>query len=336
MADRCVCVKCESEVEITKDKILRCGTKWCNNVLHYVCSAFKPTELKFVEANRDVVWFCEGCLARHTSEQPGTAGGPSSSSLVSENVISTIQRVDQNFEMVVSLIKELELKIDKQNTIISKLELKLSEKQTKSEGYEEPVKPPLQETTAAVTIKRNRPITRSWSTTTPIDGDDRQQAVAAISKNTNTNNDKQQQSYSAVVGNKKTNTDMAKGIAPPAGDTRSTDGFTDVKHKRRKMIRGSRTENASISAVESRKWIFVSRLQKHTTEEDLKSYLTENNIEIISCDKLVIRSDQIAAFKIGIPASLEENIYRSDLWPINTIVRPYINFRKTQVVEVTK
>lgn len=94
----------------------------------------------------------------------------------------------------------------------------------------------------------------------------------------------------------------------------------------RKSLRGKKC-NTTLSAVQSRKWILVSNLVKSTTEDDVRAYLQENNITISECHRLPIKSPEIGTFKIALTEDKYNKIFQEDLWPLNTIVRPFKNFR---------
>lgn len=104
----------------------------------------------------------------------------------------------------------------------------------------------------------------------------------------------------------------------------NNDSFKIVTSK--KSLRGKKT-NTTISAVKNRKWIFVSNLNNTTTEKDLENYLKENNFAALECHRLLIRTQEIAAFKIAISEEVYDDMFQEDLWPLNVIVRPFKNFR---------
>ncbi|KAK9730908.1 hypothetical protein QE152_g14098 [Popillia japonica] len=116
-----VCVKCKITQENQADKVLKCYGG-CSNFIHYVCSAFKPTELKLFDThNNNVKWCCDNC----GREKKGT--------YVSD-LYSKILDMDKKIDRMFSIIYEQSIKIEKQNNIIKKLEVSSSsEQQTKVE-----------------------------------------------------------------------------------------------------------------------------------------------------------------------------------------------------------
>lgn len=73
-------------------------------------------------------------------------------------------------------------------------------------------------------------------------------------------------------------------------------------------------------------WIFISQLHKDTKEEDVKQHLESENIQILECIKLNITNKTIAAFKLTVEANKFETVADENVWPKNTIIRPYRNF----------
>lgn len=57
------CVKCDETIcEDSNTKAIKCSNDKCNKSLHYTCSQFKMSELKFLESNKNnLKWFCDGC-----------------------------------------------------------------------------------------------------------------------------------------------------------------------------------------------------------------------------------------------------------------------------------
>lgn len=112
------------------------------------------------------------------------------------------------------------------------------------------------------------------------------------------------------------------------------DGFKEVSYKIRRgnTIIGKRTDSNSLKAVEPKSWIFVSRLHPSTTANEIEQYARDNGISIFDCERLQIRSPDIAAFKFSVPKRLENKSLSEDSWPVNAIVRRYhrhSNFQKT-------
>uniref|UniRef100_A0A1Y1KA50 Phorbol-ester/DAG-type domain-containing protein n=1 Tax=Photinus pyralis TaxID=7054 RepID=A0A1Y1KA50_PHOPY len=105
----------------------------------------------------------------------------------------------------------------------------------------------------------------------------------------------------------------------------SHDRFTVVTHKKKKTaptILGTRVE-CDITAVVSRRNVFISRLHPNTTVDQLTNYIQKQNISVLAVEKLETQSDTISAFKIVIPTTEAYNIYKPEIWPQYTIIRPY-------------
>lgn len=90
-------------------------------------------------------------------------------------------------------------------------------------------------------------------------------------------------------------------------------------------------EIAPLSAVEAKKWIFISRLNPHTTETQVIHHLTSKlqiNESEINCNKLIkrgISSESISymSFKVGLKASLFDQANKSSFWPSGSIVHEF-------------
>lgn len=322
------CVKCKIVIDKHNEKLLKCNGA-CGEMVHYGCSIFKPTELKFMDVYKEnVKWYCNQCNS-HINK-----GG------VSEEFYK-LNELELYVKESLKLIREQSKVIEKQNVIINKIEAKLlAENQT-----------------IAV-----RPITRSMATADgpPIHTNDNDAKSKSKAKNSPNKKDEtqitKQQKVDADIADKNklqpkqkmtispdnkkdthnyaTNISTKPTITETNIDAMSIDNgaesqskFKEVSYKK-KTVRGTK-ENTILTAVENRKWIFVSNLIKTTTESDVRDYLSGNNIDTMGCYKLTLKNSEIAAFKVAILSENYEQLFSADLWPVNTIIRPFKNFRRT-------
>lgn len=59
------CVKCSTKINTEKDanKLLKCSNNNCDLCMHFTCSDYKPSELKFLETNKpNIRWYCGLCV----------------------------------------------------------------------------------------------------------------------------------------------------------------------------------------------------------------------------------------------------------------------------------
>src|SRR3978361_1365767 len=94
-------------------------------------------------------------------------------------------------------------------------------------------------------------------------------------------------------------------------------------------------QTLGITAVESRRHIFISRLNPDTTIDQLKQHLNSNNIQVVDLERLNTKSADIAAFRLQVPFSDMKKVFDPTMWPKYTILRPFsspnasrINFTK--------
>lgn len=110
----------------------------------------------------------------------------------------------------------------------------------------------------------------------------------------------------------------------------------NTNRNQKKTIRGTCIEKSDITAVESRKYVFISRLHPNTTCEQLKSHMKRQNLIYQDAEKLTIKSENISAFKVAVKLSKEKEMYNSDKWPQHTIIRPYRQSKNSQVSRNSK
>lgn len=293
--DKSVCVSCKAirKIENEKtEKILICSGH-CGNFVHHQCSVFKPSEVKFLEANtNNIKWYCDTC------------GINKNVNIVNE-VHGKLSDFERKIEMLFNIIKEQSSKLENQTLIINNL----------------------QKSQQSITNKQG-PNTRSK--TTEIEDSDYIKTYSKVISSTqhkkqgqdtnkNTPEPKQTTKKIPVEKNEK-NGNIPEEKQSTQNNINNVN--TNSVNMNKRTIRGSRT-NTAISAAENRKWIFVSQLINTTKVEDVTKYLTENNIKALECEKLDIRNTNIAAFKIAVEEGVYEQMFDSDLWPRNTIVRPF-------------
>lgn len=121
---------------------------------------------------------------------------------------------------------------------------------------------------------------------------------------------------------------QGQGGSPKRGWDKQRLGTSSLSRPYLKTVRGQKgAGQSSIRAVERRICVFVGRLHKDTTEEELMRYLSEAGIPGTSCKKLENNSGRYyrsAAFQVFAPASREDAIYDADTWPEDCSVREWL------------
>jgi hypothetical protein len=119
------------------------------------------------------------------------------------------------------------------------------------------------------------------------------------------------------------------------------DTWTEVKRSKKinPIKKGGNTSVVMLKAVERKKFLHLWRLNKCTTEEDLKNYITKLLGEHIdmAIEKLKPRTERdYASFRIGVPESMFEKLCDSDIWPVNVEFSEWIWFRRSTKTNDTK
>lgn len=240
------CVQCSQNIDKQADKVIKCYRK-CNNVLHYTCSTFKPSELKFMEANiHNIRWCCNDCASESVEE---------SVSILKRDLAS----IDKKIEILTKIIYEQNEKLTNQDKIIhNRIVTKEVQKQT---AVEEELQGP---STRSKTIDVSTEWKSYAKTTSTIQGKKHKQTPEKNScppKNED------------GLRDDKTTTQGKTSI-----NTKATTNFNNAN--KTKTIRGKRL-NTKILAADSQKWIFVSQLAKDTAVDDVKQYLIDNQMQLL-------------------------------------------------------
>lgn len=94
-------------------------------------------------------------------------------------------------------------------------------------------------------------------------------------------------------------------------------------------ITGSADGHSQLRAVEKYKFLFVSRLAADLSVNVLEDYLRERQVNDFDVVQLKNRHPGYSSFKIGIPISLWDKVYKPDFWTKGVYVSPFWFPRKS-------
>ena len=103
--------------------------------------------------------------------------------------------------------------------------------------------------------------------------------------------------------------------------------YAATKNQRRKAVIGSRNDS-SLKAHEPLRHLFVYRLDKSTTQEELKNYLVQS-VRVVECERISHSDALNASFKVAVPFSDAQKMLSSDFWPCGVCCRFYVPPRKS-------
>ena len=105
--------------------------------------------------------------------------------------------------------------------------------------------------------------------------------------------DKEEHNSLSVRENKELTTDIEEDTSQPSNTEEEntvddSGNWTEVTERRRRSrIKGRRPrDECSLRAGDRTAWLYVGRLHRLTTEETLRSYLGENGVTEVICEKL--------------------------------------------------
>ena len=94
------------------------------------------------------------------------------------------------------------------------------------------------------------------------------------------------------------------------------------------------TGNAKIASAGVKKFvIFVGKIDKDTSEDDLVEFLEENDISGAEVRKLPAKHEwqqKSSAFRVAVPYRLKDELLNTDLWPDSVEIREWF-FKPTPV-----
>lgn len=122
-------------------------------------------------------------------------------------------------------------------------------------------------------------------------------------------------------------------------DADSEAGWVRVGSKRNQkrrnsvIITGRRKNNAtSVKSINRTVDVFVGRVDKNVTSEDLSAYIVDNfEINIINICKLDTITQDYNCYKVTVSINDREKMFNADQWPEGIIIKKFFNKSKRQV-----
>lgn len=302
MEESLYCCKCENQC-FKKDGngvLFGCFCDRCKRVTCKVCDKISSTEVRvLIRSTRVLIYWCMDC--REGSET------------VEQDMSTTISRFETKLEKVLLSIRDSNADFLKQ--ITSTVKESLEPKSVKGSHIQgpHPDKPVQRTNQAAVQGKRLRELEqhqrRLMSDIISLEHSGNESAAGSFGP---------QSKMDHVSGNQMNHASGNKWNKPPQPPMQISSSV-----KRGNTTLGANTNKLGISAVESRRHIFVSRLNPDTTSDQLMLHLKGNNVNVHNVEKLEIQSREIAAFKVHVPFSDLKTMFDPLIWPKYTIVRPF-------------
>ena len=110
-------------------------------------------------------------------------------------------------------------------------------------------------------------------------------------------------------------------------------GSRNRRRKNSTIITGRRKDNAGlVKSINRTVDVFVGRVDKNATNEDLSTYITNNfNINIINISKLDTRTLEYNCYKVTVTINDREKMFNADLWSEGIVIKKFFNKVKRQI-----
>ena len=94
--------------------------------------------------------------------------------------------------------------------------------------------------------------------------------------------------------------------------------------KQRKLVTGTTTTSDSFrGAPEPSRELFIQRVNKEATIDNVKKYLTSNNFTIRDICQMSHEKAQYSSYELTFPVSEFDKLFNPDLWPDGVKIRPF-------------
>lgn len=118
---------------------------------------------------------------------------------------------------------------------------------------------------------------------------------------------------------------IPSGTEPPGGVGSPQNQLSQT---RRKIVGSNKQGGGKIASSSGGQWhVFIGRLDKDTTESDMKEFLDDVGVEVVSIYKLKATQpwqDKSAAFRVSVALKCKDSIMCPDLWPDHIEVRDWV------------
>jgi hypothetical protein len=104
--------------------------------------------------------------------------------------------------------------------------------------------------------------------------------------------------------------------------------YAHMKKQRRKVVVGTRKDCSIKGGTQPRRDLFVYRVYKDTSAEDMKDFLGQS-VEVLNCQKISHEDAINASFKITVTATDAKTMFKKDFWPTGIYCRSYIPPRES-------
>lgn len=109
---------------------------------------------------------------------------------------------------------------------------------------------------------------------------------------------------------------------------RNLDEFQTVRRRQKanyksKTIKGSAL-SSNLKAIVKFNHVYVTRLDKTITVEDINKYLNEKGFAVVNCEKMNSkRPDIYSSFRVGVPVNDINKLKQADIWPVGAYVNTF-------------
>lgn len=299
------CYICLQEFN-SDDKILKCSNV-CSKSVHQACTQFKSTELKLIEKNSSIKWFCNSCIDKEAK--------------LEEIVLSKFNTLYNAFNNCMKEIDVMKSQLTAQNMLIENLTSEIKSYKNKQETPADSV----QATTSnaeqtnkniekSVTDYKSR--LRKHSASQNVQNIDRSKQVK-LSSTSDTQ-------MAPDVPNAKVNTAKTENTSNINLKPKSDESDFQVVKPRRKRNKlfgtaANDDDNASFTGIAKKLWLFISRVNMNVTAKDISKYLVSKTKK--SEDEFTVseipdtNKSTTKRFKISASFDLKDDLYSPSFWP---------------------
>jgi len=292
------CSKCLTEIK-QNETIIKCGGI-CESVRHKHCVNLGRSESKVLLENTCLKWFCDLC--------------------------------NNTTSILTGLFRKLESKIDKLQKCVSNQAITIESlySQINNLEFQNKKNKNITDNKSKIVNKIDKPQAPSNQTIQHLSN----YADADIADKPS--NSKSFEQKTSLRKNQEINY-PAQAEVTKNDDDRPGEQFTQVSYRRRRnkqrqFVEGSGVEEINtLKAIEKNAWIYVTRLSRDTTEQQVITHLAK--ICKVECTKLQLKnSSQFASFKICAPFAKKDSILDGKIWPRGTLINRYY-FPRTKTEE---
>lgn len=336
------CVVCVQNVSRYDDAIM-CSSSSCAKQFHTKCVNISEESLVKLKTSGDIrEWKCNSCLSttnlstlheENTVNVDLTSAETCGFDIESFITVKVKHAINLITEEVINILKTEISKLNTNNCHLADEVSKLKNEVTKLNIENSNLKNELhiftrkrlEDGSTYPQVNKTNIINNPEQKNRPKNDNNKKTKDKDKSGKDNTNANKKD--YALVLKDTTKTMSVANSENTPETKKQENNEFLIVQTRKRsnknKTVTGT-AANMQLKAVSKFSYVYVTRLDKDITVDDVKRHLNQINFKEVICDKMNSKHPEIySSFRVGVPSYRIEQLKNPENWPVGALVNTF-------------